>query len=358
MDEFFDKLLKELECILKTAVAERMDDGFLPQYSDILNQVVDVRDSARVPHIMPIGSCIYIYTFFADGAVQPSAVYVGQTKRNIYTRLHEHLRGKRRKSDVRINQLLNDCTLHIFCLPAAKKYLDDLEAASVRWLNENAIGMEMINIVDPGHNNSVKKGTKEKCIKVCLPRITDLGDRKYALSLNAVAQDLDDLENRMTDDELKDIDALATIISSNEDIKNELQNCQSVSTAETGTMHILTGGKIMLAARRAGCEQAFGSVVICYNMSVKDGYDRRTKQEVLFTHELRSNLPKSQFDKLADIGRREFLQKHPENDRTGTHYVKLEGVASLIVTNCPSKTSIKKCLKTYEFSNKPIELMA
>lgn len=349
MDEFFDKLLKELECILKTAVAERMDDGFLPQYSNIFNQVIDVRNEKRIPHLLPSGPCIYIYTFFADGSAYPNAIYIGQTIRDVYSRFHEHLRSKRIKSGIRIQQLSNSSVLHMFCLPVpATEYLNDLEAAGGHWIKENVIYIEQVNGVEPGHSNSAEKCTRERRAKICLPRITDLGDRRYTLSLKSVAQDLDDLESQMTNDELKDIDDLAKVISSNEDIRKEVQACQSVAIDTTGEVHILTGDKILLAARRAGREEAFGNVTVTYSMPTSRNRDGLVKQEILFVRELRNNLPERQFNKLADIGKEKFLRKYPENKRDGTHYVKLEGVADLIATNCPSKSSVKKWLKIYE----------
>ena len=87
----------------------------------------------------------------ADGAYEAfianADVYIGQSVRDAYTRLREHLRRGRTAAEAQLVSLLGaGNTMRILAMPAPEDALNTLESIGLRWLMENAYSVRILNM--------------------------------------------------------------------------------------------------------------------------------------------------------------------------------------------------------------------
>ena len=87
----------------------------------------------KLTGVLPQTACIYVYALSAPGAHRPCAVYIGQSVRDAYTRLREHLRRGRTAAEAQLVSLLGaGNTMRILAMPAPEDALNTLESIGLR----------------------------------------------------------------------------------------------------------------------------------------------------------------------------------------------------------------------------------
>lgn len=286
---------------------------------------------------LPQTACIYVYALSAPGAHRPCAVYIGQSVRDAYTRLREHLRRGRTAAEAQLVSLLRaGDMMRILAMPAPEDALNALERIGLRWLMENAYSVRILNSDWAGANHCASGAGDEARSPYVLRPISEFGCEEDAFALSRVADALNDYERSLSPDALSDIDALGAIALSYPDAQYGLQ---AVSVSADGTARILAGAPMMLAARRTGRMTAFGRVTVVSAERYAGGDVRTTVQALWEACDLKTALPKAQWKALSDLVTVRHARTCAARGATVGRCRTREGVVRLLVPDAPHSDS-------------------
>lgn len=291
----------------------------------------------KITGALPQTSCIYVYALSAPGAHHPNAVYIGQSVRDAYTRLREHLRRGRTAAEAQLVSLLRaGNTMRILAMPAPEDALNALERTGLCWLMENAYSVRILNTDWAGANHCAFGAGDEARSPYALRPISEFGSAVDSFALSRVADALDDYERSLSSDALSDIDALGAIALSCPDAQYGLQ---AVSVSADGTARILAGAPMMLAARRTGRMTAFGRVTVVSAERYAGGDVRTTVQALWEAGDLKKALPKTQWKALSNLVTARYARTCAACGATAGRCRTREGVARLLVPDAPRSDS-------------------
>ena len=320
---------RQLISMLSAAVSGAAADGAYEAF--IANA------ECKLTGVLPQTACIYVYALSTPGAHRPCAVYIGQSVRDAYTRLREHLRRGRTAAEAQLVSLLRaGNTMRILAMPAPEDTLNALERTGLHWLMENAYSVRILNTDWAGANHCASGAGDEARSPYVLRPISEFGSAVDSFALSRVADALDDYERSLSSDALSDIDALGTIVLGCPDAQYGLQ---AVSVSADGTAHILAGAPMLLAARRTGRMTAFGRVTIVSAERYAGGDVRTTVQALWEACDLKTALPKAQWKALSALVTARYARtcaaRGVDTGRCRTR----EGVAHLLVPDAPRSDS-------------------
>lgn len=320
---------RQLISMLSAAVSGAATDGAYDAFI--------ASTECKITGTIPQTACIYVYALSAPGAHHPNAVYIGQSVRDAYTRLREHLRRGRTAAEAQlVSRLGAGHTMRILAMPAPEDVLNALERIGLRWLMENAYSVRILNSDWAGANHCVSGAGDEARSPYVLRPISAFGYDEDTFALSRVADALDDYERSLSPDALSDIDALGAIALSYPDVQYGLQ---AVSVSADGTAHILAGAPMLLAARRAGRMTAFGRVTVVSAERYAGGDVRTTVQALWEAGDLKKALPKTQWKALSNLVTARYARTCAARGATAGRCRTREGVARLLVPDAPRSDS-------------------
>lgn len=182
--------------------------AMVPGCADITIRAYD----ERLHIALPDAPCIYIYALCNPAQTVPYALYIGQSLRHAAVRLDEHLRQCKTAADRYMREELdagNALRVVVLCAPADA--LNELERTGYRWLMEHAYSARIMNADTAGANHCVRGAGEKGSAPVTLRSVMDYGAAVARFPLTLVSDELDALENALTPDALRDLDALAAL---------------------------------------------------------------------------------------------------------------------------------------------------
>lgn len=302
--------------------------AMVPGCADITIRAYDER--LRVA--LPDAPCIYVYALCNPAQTVPYALYIGQSLRYAAVRLDEHLRQCKTAADRYLRAQLdagNALRVIVMCAPADT--LNHLERIGYRWLMEHVYSARIMNAAMAGANHCVRGAGDNDRAPVTLHSVMDYGASVARFPLALVSDELDALENALTPDALRDLDALAAL--------NIPFGLQAVSVSVDGAAHILVGAPVMLAARRSGRDEAFGAVTVVRAKEYAGGDLRVTVEALCTVRDLKRTLPKTVWRTIRALIVQRRASQCAKAGAATKRVRPVEELARLLVPECPHSDS-------------------
>ena len=302
--------------------------AMVPGCADITIRAYD----ERLHITLPDAPCIYIYALCNPAQTVPYALYIGQSLRHAAVRLDEHLRQCKTAADRYMREELdagNALRVVVLCAPADA--LNELERTGYRWLMEHVYSARIMNAAMAGANHCVRGAGDNDRAPVTLHSVMDYGASVARFPLALVSDELDALENALTPDALRDLDALAAL--------NIPFGLQAVSVSVDGAAHILVGAPVMLAARRSGRDEAFGAVTVVRAKEYAGGDLRVTVEALCTVRDLKRTLPKAVWRTIRALIVQRRASQCAKAGAATKRVRPVEELARLLVPECPHSDS-------------------
>lgn len=287
-------------------------------------------DRRTIP--LPSYPCIYVYAVCKPNAYIPHALYIGQSVRDARTRLNEHLRKHRTEADGSLREALDaGCTMRIYTLPVCADDLNRAEAFAQRLALEHVYSADVLNAARAGANHVASGAGCAGVDPFRLRALEDIGVPVEGYALSQVSAELDALEESIRADlpYLDDLGALRTQLA-----------LQVVALDDDGAPHILSGKRMMLAARRAGSTTAYGRVIVVRTCDYAGGDERMTAYALRHLKETQRTIPHDIWRDACNIGKTRMKEL-----RGVAHPRAYESLAQLLIPNPLSSDSQIRALR-------------
>lgn len=315
-----DKLAAMISAAAAGAECSDCDVAVLLRYEDM----------RTIP--LPSYPCIYVYAVCKPNARIPHALYIGQSVRDARTRLDEHLRKTRTTADGGLRDELDaGCTMRIYTLQVCADDLNSAERFAHRFALEHVYSADVLNGARAGANHVARGAGCAGSVPFHLRALEDIGVPVEGYALSQVSAELDALEETIRADlpYLDDLGAQRAQLA-----------LQVVALDDDGAPHILSGKRMMLAARRAGSTTAYGNVIVVRAADYAGGDERMTAYALRYLKDAQSAIPHKIWRAACKTGKQRMKEL-----RGKAHPRAYESLAQLLIPNPLSSASQIRALR-------------